>query len=197
MLVGRRDGPRLEARASGMRLIGFSHWPEETRLASNGRPLKRSYAERVDAVAKELGPWQRAREFAWEEVVAVDVRFTELHGRGVVQGTNTPFARTLALNVFHVLGLGSDPDVLGFRRSKVRDGWTFAPQAGWARVVLTARAGEWRAQLPLDTPKLASKSAERTVRQQLLTWIADPASRADLPLDWPTGRFRRGLDDAW
>lgn len=74
VLIGRRDGPRFEASREGVMLIGFSRWPEPLpRTASNGRPLKHSYAERVDEIGVRASRGGRVTSVSWDEILRLSV----------------------------------------------------------------------------------------------------------------------------
>lgn len=194
MLIGRVDGARLEVSASGMRLIGFSTWPVDQRMGSGGRPLKQRYAERVDAAAKELGPWQRVREFSWEEVTAVKTKVNPLRTPRWLNKIDMAAARAAAQDMALVTLFGLRPYGLGGAFRYLPDAWNLAPLAGWADVDISTAAGSWTARLPIDVEALVSRAVDAELRASIQGFLGDPDSRGVLPQAWPTGPFRPGID---
>lgn len=194
MLIGRVDGARLELSASGMRLIGFSEWPVLQRVGSDGRPLKQSYAERVDAVAKEQGPWQRVREFSWDEVTAMKINVNPLSKPAWFGKFDMAVVRAVAQQTWLSTHFVLCPFGISGVSSQLPDGWSLAPLAGWADVVITTRAGSWVAALPLDDEEQTTRAVAAHLRVSIHGFLTNPATRSSLPKTWPTGRFRPSVE---
>ncbi|WP_394160527.1 hypothetical protein [Galactobacter valiniphilus] len=190
MLIGRKDGPRFEASREGVRFIGFSRWPEPLpRTASNGRPLKRSYAERVDEIGVRASRGGRVTSASWEEILRLSVGWQATPDAGAYADVGTPRTAFL-VSLAHVYCLPHPPDK---PQVSVDGGWDQRPMHGVALFELTTTAGTWFLDAPLDRRGFDATTAAAT--QALLdAYRADAVRRAELPETWPTGTFRPGLD---
>ncbi len=190
MLIGRKNGPRFEASREGVRLIGFSRWPEPLpRTASNGRPLKRSYAERVDEIGVRASRGGRVTSARWGEIVRLSVGYQPEPDAGAYADVGTPRTAFL-VSLANVYCLPHPP---GKPQVSMDGGWDQRPMHGVALVELTTAAGTWFLDAPLDRRDFDATTVTPT--QALLdAYRTDAARRAELPETWPTGTFRPGLD---
>lgn len=190
MRIGRADGPRLELCRAGVRLIGFATWPEERRLSRDGRPLRRSYAERVDAAARQNSVSQRLRVFTWDEVLRVELKVEAKPASTVVGFLKSRRVRTVTVGLLGLIGNGFDG--VGGGGGAASTPWDAPPRSGTATALLTSPSGVWTATLPLDTDDLLVPGAADVVRRELRAVLDSPVLRAHLPPDWPTGAFWPG-----
>ncbi|WP_394160528.1 hypothetical protein [Galactobacter valiniphilus] len=193
MLIGRKDGPRFEASREGVRLIGFSRWPEPLpRTASDGRPLKRSYAERIEAVALPQGRHQRVTTARWDEILGLRLGYSA--GPAAEDYSLLPSTETTRwFSFFAAVADLARSDGHGSAGRRAPEAWSEPPRYGLALIELTTDVGTWFLDAPLDRRGFGAATVAPT--QALLdSYRADAALRAGLPATWPTGAFRPGLE---